>query len=193
MGRGINAKSSVRTLSLLALAAGGVFASTASSAVFFDWEVPPQGASTGYVGAPDLYNNASSATAVANYWAAHPSDPKAVRVIQDLSDPAALNLFRNNAVSYVFADLEGSSIATRTANLVGQVRWNPVTRNAGHVYFSHRAHVTLAHMPCRDCHGDVAAWDKPPTEPDPRLESMGACLGCHRKQGGPTTCDACHE
>lgn len=73
------------------------------------------------------------------------------------------------------------------------VRWTQVTRNAGHVYFSHRPHVTLAEIPCSDCHGDVASWDTPPTEPDRRLESMGACLSCHRKQGGPTTCDACHE
>ena len=73
------------------------------------------------------------------------------------------------------------------------VRWIQVTRNVGHVYFSHRAHVGIAGMACSECHGDVAAWDVPPPHADQRLQSMDACLGCHREQGGPTTCDACHQ
>jgi c(7)-type cytochrome triheme protein len=73
------------------------------------------------------------------------------------------------------------------------VRWTQVTRNAGHVYFSHRAHVTLAGISCRDCHGDVATWTTPPTEPEPRLTSMQACLACHREEGAPTSCDTCHQ
>jgi hypothetical protein len=72
-------------------------------------------------------------------------------------------------------------------------RWIQITRNPGHVYFSHRAHVSLADMPCSDCHGDVSTWDVPPTRPNPRLLSMGACLTCHREQDAPTTCDTCHQ
>jgi c(7)-type cytochrome triheme protein len=73
------------------------------------------------------------------------------------------------------------------------VKWIQVTRNAGHVYFSHRAHVTLAKMPCADCHGDVAAWEAPPTSPNQALRSMDACLACHRAQGASTECATCHQ
>lgn len=81
-------------------------------------------------------------------------------------------------------------------DLAGQkavVRWTQVTRNAGHVYFSHRAHVTLAGMPCADCHGDVSAWERPPTTPNESLLSMDACVACHRDQGVSTECATCHQ
>ena len=73
------------------------------------------------------------------------------------------------------------------------VRWTQITRNAGHVYFSHRAHVTLAQIPCADCHGDVSMWTSPPTRPVIELTSMGACLSCHREQHAPTACATCHQ
>lgn len=73
------------------------------------------------------------------------------------------------------------------------VRWTQVTRNPGHVYFSHRAHVSLAKMPCRDCHGDVASWTEPPTKPVQALKSMGACLSCHRDESASTACATCHQ
>lgn len=71
--------------------------------------------------------------------------------------------------------------------------WIQVTRNPGHVYFSHRAHVGLAGMTCADCHGDVTEWRRPPTDPDPHLTSMDACLDCHRERGAPTDCATCHQ
>jgi hypothetical protein len=73
------------------------------------------------------------------------------------------------------------------------VRWTQVTRNAGHVHFSHAAHVSLVKLPCADCHGDVTRWVAPPVEPDPALTSMGACLACHRERHAPTDCDTCHQ
>lgn len=71
--------------------------------------------------------------------------------------------------------------------------WIQVTRNPGHVHFSHGAHVTLAGMTCADCHGDVARWTRPPTAPVAGLTDMGRCLACHRARGAPTDCGTCHR
>lgn len=74
-----------------------------------------------------------------------------------------------------------------------KIRWNRVTRNEGHVYFSHRVHVSLAKMSCTRCHGDVRQWKKPPTEPNPRLTSMSRCMDCHRRKGSSNRCSTCHH
>ena len=75
----------------------------------------------------------------------------------------------------------------------GPFRWVQVTRNPGHVYFSHRAHIHLAKMECADCHGDVARWTEPPAEPDPELVDMGECMTCHRRRGASNECNVCHR
>jgi c(7)-type cytochrome triheme protein len=71
--------------------------------------------------------------------------------------------------------------------------WVQVTRNPGHVYFSHRAHVALAGMSCADCHGDVTRWQAPPIEPNERLTSMAECQTCHRRKGAALSCATCHR
>jgi hypothetical protein len=84
----------------------------------------------------------------------------------------------------------------RVRQLAGEgakIRWNRVTRNEGHVYFSHRVHVSLAKMSCTRCHGDVRRWKAPPTEPNPRLTSMSRCMDCHRRKGASNRCSACHH
>jgi hypothetical protein len=73
------------------------------------------------------------------------------------------------------------------------VRWVQVTRNPGHVFFSHAAHVTLGGISCSRCHGDVTRWKAPPEEPEARLRSMGACQQCHRDRGAPLGCATCHR
>jgi c(7)-type cytochrome triheme protein len=75
----------------------------------------------------------------------------------------------------------------------GPFQWIQVTRNPNHVHFSHAAHVSLARMPCADCHGDVTKWTQPPRRPEPALTSMSACLACHRERGAPTDCTTCHQ
>jgi hypothetical protein len=75
----------------------------------------------------------------------------------------------------------------------GPFRWTQVTRNPGHVYAPHRAHVGIAKLSCTECHGDVTAWTAPPTEPNPRLSSMSACMACHREHGVPNRCGMCHR
>lgn len=75
----------------------------------------------------------------------------------------------------------------------GPFRWIQVTRNPGHVFFSHAAHVSLAKIECAECHGDVASWSEPPTRPEARLLSMRKCMSCHRDNGAPNTCGTCHQ
>lgn len=75
----------------------------------------------------------------------------------------------------------------------GPFAWIQVTRNAGHVYFSHAAHTSIAQIPCTGCHGDVATWTTPPGRPDMRLENMGVCIDCHREHGASTSCRTCHR
>ena len=74
-----------------------------------------------------------------------------------------------------------------------KIRWNRVTENEGHVYFSHRVHVSLAKFSCTRCHGDVRKWKSPPTEPNPLLTSMSRCMNCHRRRGASNRCSACHH
>ena len=74
-----------------------------------------------------------------------------------------------------------------------QIPWVPVNRNAGHVYFSHRAHVIFAEMECAECHGKVEELDEPPTHPRPELHSMDACVDCHRQREASLECAACHQ
>lgn len=73
------------------------------------------------------------------------------------------------------------------------VRWVQVTRNDGHVYFSHRAHTSFAKMECTECHGEVDKWTEPPTEPNAELVSMKACMSCHRSRGTSNECLVCHR
>lgn len=74
-----------------------------------------------------------------------------------------------------------------------KLRWNQVTRNEGHVYFSHRAHVSVAKMSCTECHGDVSHWEKPPETPNWDLMDMMYCMDCHRKRGTTNGCRVCHK
>jgi len=81
----------------------------------------------------------------------------------------------------------------RALAVVGPVQWIQITRNPGHVYASHRAHVGIAKIACEECHGDVTAWTSPPTEPIQKLRRMDACLSCHRERGASTYCGTCHR
>ncbi|HUH04447.1 MAG TPA: cytochrome c3 family protein [Kofleriaceae bacterium] len=75
----------------------------------------------------------------------------------------------------------------------GPFRWTQVTRNAGHVYFSHRAHTVFAEMSCESCHGAVQEWIEPPSAPNPALVDMDACMSCHRERGVSNECKTCHR
>lgn len=81
----------------------------------------------------------------------------------------------------------------RELAMPGPFRWVQITRNPGHVYASHRAHVGIAKLACEECHGDVTSWRTPPAQPTQRLVHMSECISCHRERGAPTTCGTCHR
>ena len=86
-----------------------------------------------------------------------------------------------------------SEAKVRALAAAGPVHWVQVTRNPGHVYAPHLAHVGIAKLPCVECHGDVATWSRPPAEPTDRLRHMDECISCHRSHDAPTTCGTCHR
>ena len=88
---------------------------------------------------------------------------------------------------------EASEPALRIFAARGQeiawVRWN---RLAGHVYFSHAAHVTMANMKCEQCHRDMGAVDAAVSEADIQMK-MRDCVACHRSKHASLDCLACHK
>jgi len=74
--------------------------------------------------------------------------------------------------------------------------WVQVHRTARHVYFSHRRHVEVAKLDCKDCHGDVAKMTEPftrPAFPAAETKKMNWCLRCHEQKKATTDCASCHR
>lgn len=74
-----------------------------------------------------------------------------------------------------------------------KLKWIQVNQNPGHVYFSHRMHVTVAKMRCEQCHPGVKEWTAPPERMNPKLNDMDTCMDCHRKTGASNQCRVCHK
>jgi len=80
------------------------------------------------------------------------------------------------------------------------VEWVQINRLPEYVQFQHRAHIQKG-VDCTRCHGDIASEDVvrkkddtiwwPWLLPSSTLE-MGWCIDCHRQNGGPQDCYACH-
>ena len=99
-----------------------------------------------------------------------------------------------------YDELEGIQILKQHWEEQKPIEWVQIHRNPEHVQFQHQAHVR-AGFECQDCHGPVEELDKlylvPDTKwwqyglPTQKLE-MGWCIMCHRENGGPEDCYACH-
>jgi menaquinone reductase, multiheme cytochrome c subunit len=72
----------------------------------------------------------------------------------------------------------------------GDIPWVRITNVPDDVFFSHRRHVAVAGLDCRECHADMADRTTPPR----RIERMrmSACTKCHEKHGRPSDCTDCH-
>ena len=72
------------------------------------------------------------------------------------------------------------------------IPWQRVYEVPGHVYFSHRRHVTLGRIDCVRCHGDVGESAAPLTVAALPI-SMDRCMDCHAQHGAASDCNACHR
>jgi len=62
-----------------------------------------------------------------------------------------------------------------------------------HVYFSHRRHTEIAGLECKECHGDMAELEAPPSEPVAKTLTMTNCLACHVERKVLNDCAGCHR
>ena len=77
------------------------------------------------------------------------------------------------------------------------IDWVRVHRVPDHVHFVHEAHIRFFSerdgveetAVCATCHGDVGSMEKVEQVRDLK---MGDCVNCHRDNGAPTDCTACH-
>ncbi len=74
-----------------------------------------------------------------------------------------------------------------------EVAWQRVYKLSPTVYFSHRRHTELGGLECKECHGDMAALERPPEEPIAQTLDMEHCSRCHRSRGLEDHCSNCHR
>lgn len=72
-----------------------------------------------------------------------------------------------------------------------EIIWERIYDQPEHVFFSHRRHVVLAKMDCKDCHGPMGESETPPTKPWVKM-TMKWCMDCHAKTKASNDCMACH-
>ena len=74
----------------------------------------------------------------------------------------------------------------------GDIPWHRVTATREDVFFSHRRHVTVAKLGCRECHPKMPDRTHPPTR-GPIQMRMKTCLACHEKNNASEDCVSCHR
>lgn len=70
--------------------------------------------------------------------------------------------------------------------------WRRVYRMPGHVFFSHRRHVTVGKVRCAECHGAIEKATEPQTRPAVK-QTMDWCMACHEERHASLDCIACHR
>ena len=78
------------------------------------------------------------------------------------------------------------------ANKKEDIPWVKITREPGHVYFSHERHVVSGKIECVSCHGKMGERVKPIQKPAIKL-NMDMCINCHKKMKVNTDCVVCHK
>ena len=71
------------------------------------------------------------------------------------------------------------------------ILWKRIYEQPDHVFFSHRRHVVLGKLECKNCHGGVGQSERPPSRPWVMM-TMKWCMDCHTKSKVTNDCLACH-
>ena len=74
-----------------------------------------------------------------------------------------------------------------------EIPWTRVNRLPGHVYFTHRAHVTWGGIDCQVCHGEMRARTEPVTSSQVEWLTMDTCMDCHEELHARADCLTCHQ
>lgn len=72
------------------------------------------------------------------------------------------------------------------------LRFSKLFRLPDHVFYTHRRHVGIGELECRNCHGEIASTERPPARPLVRV-TMEFCIACHAERGVTNDCTACHR
>ncbi len=83
-----------------------------------------------------------------------------------------------------------------------EIPWQVYADQPQNVSFSHAAHIKLAHIACRECHG--AQGDSDTLAPvrverisgysgSRQFQNMDACENCHAQRGASNSCLTCHK
>lgn len=72
-----------------------------------------------------------------------------------------------------------------------KIQWKRIYEQPDHVFFSHRRHVLLGKMNCKDCHGEIERMERPPSKPWVKM-TMKWCMDCHLNKKVTNDCMACH-
>ncbi len=71
------------------------------------------------------------------------------------------------------------------------VQWQRLFKQPAHVFYSHRRHVEIAKLECKQCHGTIGESTTPPLRV--RNLSMNACISCHKEKKVKADCVDCHR
>jgi hypothetical protein len=72
-----------------------------------------------------------------------------------------------------------------------EIPWKRIYEQPDHVFFSHRRHVVLGKLDCKNCHGDIGQSERPPSRPWVTM-TMKWCIDCHAKSKVTNDCLSCH-
>jgi hypothetical protein len=72
-----------------------------------------------------------------------------------------------------------------------EISWKRIYEQPDHVFFSHRRHVVLGKLDCKNCHGDIGQSERPPSRPWVTM-TMKWCIDCHAKSKVTNDCLSCH-
>lgn len=94
-----------------------------------------------------------------------------------------------------FSPLKGTAGEKLVYNYVTnhkEIPWYSIYYVPDYAYFSHRRHVAIGKIECKQCHGDMAALTSPPTKQFLQIK-MSNCLNCHAERHVTTDCSHCHR